>query len=232
MSTVLAPTPVVDSPDPVLYPSSDGMPMGETTLHVKAITDLYCVLQAHFATSPDVFVAANLLLYYEEGNPKARKTPDVMVVKGVDKRERRSFFTWVEKRVPAVVFEFISEATWEEDLVNKKDVYAQLGVSEYFLYDPYAEYLTEPLLGYQLKGQRYAELPHRATGLNCQELGLRLIADGPYLRVIDAKSGTLLAHAFEVYERQLAAEAEAARLRALLQQLQEQAHRDPGQPGA
>ena len=41
----------------------------------------------------------------------------------------------------------------------KRDVYAALGVSEYFLYDPRGEYLTPPLQGWRLRDGEYRELP-------------------------------------------------------------------------
>ena len=202
MRTASALHPTADLIDTALYPSSDGVPIGETTAHVKAITDLYTVLQAHFATAPDVFIAANLILYYHEGNPSARKSPDVMVVKGLDKLERRSFFTWIEKRIPCTVFEFMSEKTWEEYLIHKKLVYAGLGVTEYFLYDPQAEYLPEQLMGFKLRGGEYIQLKPKHGGLTSTELGLRLVADGLYVRLIDTRTHKPLWHGYEVYEQQ------------------------------
>jgi Uma2 family endonuclease len=222
MRSVSTLIPAADAIDPAVYPSSDGEPMGETTAHVKAITDLYTVLQAHFAAAPDVFIAANLILYYHEGNPNARKSPDVMVVKGLDKQDRRSFFTWIEKRVPCTIFEFMSEKTWEEDLIRKKLVYAGLGVKEYFLYDPYGEYLPDQLMGFKLKAGQYAQMKLKNGGLTSTELRLRLAADGYYIRLTDTRTQQPLPHGFELYarhqealERAAAAEAELARLRAL-----------------
>jgi Uma2 family endonuclease len=223
MTTAIRLLPPADQIDTALYPSSDGEPMGESTAHVKATTDLYVVLQAHFAAAADVFVAANLFLYYEEGKPTARKAPDVMVVKGLDKQDRRSFFTWIEKRIPCTIFEFTSEKTWEEDLIHKKQVYASLGVKEYFLFDPYGEYLPDQLMGYKLKGCEYVQMKLKSGGLTSSELGVRLVADGRYIRLIDSRTREPLLHGYELYqqqqqalERAAAPEAEAARLRALL----------------
>src|SRR5690348_1039368 len=88
-----------------LYPDSDGEPMGETEIHVIAIFDLYHALRRHFRRLQDVHVAADMFLYYEQGNPRACKAPDVMVSKGVrGKHPRRSFRVWEENAVPAVAF--------------------------------------------------------------------------------------------------------------------------------
>lgn len=76
--------PVVD------YPSSDGEPMAETDLHRDEMVALIEALKRRYADRPDAYVAGNLLVYYEEGNPSARFTPDVMVVLGAAKRQRRT----------------------------------------------------------------------------------------------------------------------------------------------
>ena len=63
---------------------------------------------------------------------------------------------------------------------RKRDVYATLGVTEYFLYDPRAEYLTPALQGYRLQGGRYRPLPtmtvlpDRGTTMRSEVLGLEL----------------------------------------------------------
>jgi Uma2 family endonuclease len=110
--------------DGVHYPSSDGKPMAETGIHVNALIDLYGAVQDLFKDSPDVFIAANMFWYWEEGNPEARCDPDLMIVPGVGRHERRAFRSWQEKgAVPAVVFEMASQKTWREDLEERYDVY-------------------------------------------------------------------------------------------------------------
>ena len=43
----------------------------------------------------------NIYLYYEQGHTDKRRSPDVMVIKGVDASwERDSFLIWEEKAVP------------------------------------------------------------------------------------------------------------------------------------
>src|SRR5262249_15680403 len=76
-------------PDP-MYPDSDGRPMGDTDFHSAALAWLREALQDVFEAVLDVYVATNLILYYERGNPKARRDPDVLVAKSVGKHKRRS----------------------------------------------------------------------------------------------------------------------------------------------
>jgi Uma2 family endonuclease len=175
-----------------LYPCSDGQPMGEATFHVQAVILLLQALQDFFRDSADVFVAANLLWYWEEGNANARKAPDVLVVRGVGKEERRSFVSWQEiNTVPTVVFEVASLSTWREDLYEKPKLYARLGVREYFLFDPEAQYLRPALQGFRRNQQGiYAALePDAKDRLESEELGLHLRAEGALLRLMDPYSG-------------------------------------------
>jgi Uma2 family endonuclease len=166
----------------VVYPVRDGKPLGETGVHVVVLGDLIFTLRNYFRHQPDVYVIGNIFLYYEEGNPEARKSPDLMVVKGVEPGEERlSFKTWEERAVPCVVIEITSEETADEDLGPKRQLYEKLGVREYFLFDPLQEYLERPLMGYRLIGEKYEPLSPDNPGLLSAELGLRLVAEGSTL---------------------------------------------------
>lgn len=66
----------------VEYPSTDGKPVAESDFQRDSLLYAVDVLQQHFRARPDVYVSGNLLLYYEEGNPKAVVAPDVFVVMG------------------------------------------------------------------------------------------------------------------------------------------------------
>src|SRR5688572_18450347 len=82
----------------------------------------------------------------EEGNPKAVKVPDVMVILGVPNHERWVFQTWVEGTVPNVIVEEVSSRkTRRNDLREKRELYAWLGVAEYFLFDTLGDCLPQPL---------------------------------------------------------------------------------------
>jgi Uma2 family endonuclease len=175
-----------------IYPSGDGEPMAETGIHVVAIMTLHQALLD--ALEESWFVASDMFWYYEEGNPKARLAPDVMVVPHAGRDDRRSFFSWIERRIPAVVFELASEGTWKDDLGEKKERYQALGVPEYFLFDPTEEYLDTPLIGFRLADGRYQPITAEDEDgtLHSRETGLFLRAEGTMLRLIDAASGELV----------------------------------------
>ena len=177
-------------PTVVHYPSGDGKPMAETWLHVRAIMWLHQALEDHFYGRPDMFIASDIFWYWQEGNPAACISPDVMVVQGAhprDPRERCNYFSWEEGGlVPAVVFEVVSQNTWREDLDEKFDRYEQLGVREFFLFDPEGMYLKPQLLGHRLSGKAYRRL---RTGDLQSELGFGLRAEGSVLRLFDERTG-------------------------------------------
>jgi Uma2 family endonuclease len=172
------------------YPESDGKPMAETDTHRQAMLDTIATLADFFRARPDVYVAGNLLLYYKQGEPSSVTAPDVFVVFGLDKRPRRTYKLWEEKQAPAVVIEFTSRSTALEDQGNKRVLYSWMGVQEYFLCDPLAEYLDPPLQGYRLVDGEYVRLLPDADGaLPSDALGLRLRREGGRLRLLDAATG-------------------------------------------
>jgi Uma2 family endonuclease len=207
------------------YPESDGRPMGETEIHAQVLEDLRFALVRRYADVPDVYVWGNLFLYYREGDPKACVCPDVFLIRGVGKRtdnRRRTYKVWEEDgRVPSLVIELTSESTRDED-VEKTKRYAQLGVEEYFLFDPLGEYLRPRLQGFQLEGGRYHQLPQRTDGaLESRTTGLILKPEGSRLRLQDKETGEVLRSAQEEAEARLAAEARLRLLEAELKRLRE-----------
>lgn len=200
------------------YPESDGEPMGETDLHVEEIVYLREALKRRFEETPDVYVASNLLLFYREGYPREFVVPDVMVVRGASKGFRRNYLLWKEGVPPALVIEVTSDKTWRKDLSTKMDLYARLGVQEYFLFDPYDEHLEAQVQGYRLAGRRYSAIrPERDGSLISTTTGVAFRIEGTRLRLADASTGVPLlrpaeeAAARRKAEMRAATEAEARR---------------------
>ena len=73
---------------PIEYPSADGQPMAENDAQRSAIMYGISALSRHFKNRRDVYVSGDLLIYYEEGNPRVSIAPDVFVVFGVENRQR------------------------------------------------------------------------------------------------------------------------------------------------
>jgi Uma2 family endonuclease len=206
------------------YPESDGRPMGETDLHRKEMIRQMQLLERFFA-GRRVYVSGDLLVYYEQGNPKKFVVPDVFVVKGLEPGDRRVYKLWVERRPPDAIIETTSRKTKKKDTDTKPALYARLGVKEYFLFDPTQDYLDPPLQGHRLAGERYVDIEADAQGMLVSvELGLRLQADQGKLMAYRLDTGERLLTADEALlaeakarraeaEARQAAEAEVAQLR-------------------
>ncbi len=167
-SSVLAPA-TVD------YPSSDGTPVAESDFQLTPLAYAREALRDYFRDRPDVYVAANLFIYYEKGNRDAAVAPDVFVVLGAPGHERQSYRLWQEPKGPDFVLEVTSRRTWREDQGRKRKQYRMLGVSEYWQYDPTGDNLQPRLQGLRLVGGRYRRITERRTGAGRQELHSRVL---------------------------------------------------------
>jgi Uma2 family endonuclease len=201
----------------VEYPSSDGKPVAESDFQLTVLAYAREALRTHFRARDNVYVAANLLIYYQEGNVKARVAPDVFVVVGAANHERMSYRLWNEPKVPDWVLEITSRSTRHEDQGRKRDLYRRLGVTEYWQYDPTGDYLRPPLQALRLVAGEYEELACEAHGdgtlaMTSAALGLELRATGRGLRFHDPATGRDL----PTYAERTAAQqqAEAGRQRA------------------
>jgi len=211
------------------YPESDGKPLGETPRHRQEIVDLIYALEQRHRETSDVCVEGNMFLYYERGNRGAVVCPDVFLVKGVDKKVRDTFKVWEEGgHIPSLVIEVTSASTRDEDLIDKKTTYANLGVEEYFLFDPLGEYLSPSLQGFRLLGNRYRPIQPETDGsLRMMTTGLKIRREAQRARLVDAATGEPLRRMEEVTESERrnakalrAAEEEIARLRRQLAESQ------------
>lgn len=196
------------------YPARDGKPMAETDVHIQLMSDLRFTLQDFFRNHPDVCVGTNLLLHYVEGDPRKRVAPDVFVVRGVGNHQRRIYKLWEEGRPPAAVIELSSRQTWRDDLQVKWRLYEQLGIREYFIFDPEYDYLDTPLVGYRLDVDgRYAALEVENNRVHSEALDLDLLDTGEALRLYDPRADQFLPIPTEEVDARRQAETEAARLR-------------------
>ena len=220
---------------PVDYPDSDGQPVAETDFQRGPLWYANDVLARRFRHREDVYVSANMFVYYEEGKPASVVAPDVFVVLGAPKYDRRSYRIWEEPKGPDFVLEITSRSTRRVDQGPKRRVYADLGVAEYWQFDPTADYLVPPLQGGRLAAGRYVPLPLRPTPGGAafgrsEVLGLDLGLVEGRLRFRDPTSGRDLLSSEELedlVEQEMkarrAAEARVAELDARL----EGTHRPP-----
>ena len=210
--------------DGVIYPSSDGEPMAENDYQFEAITYAASALKIWFRDVSTVYVAGDMLIYYKRGDNRVRVAPDVFVVAGArGSHPRQSWIVWAENAVPRFVLEVASKSTWTHDAGEKRDIYKDMGVLEYWRFDPEnGKYFREVLIGERLVNGEYVRMEVRrgADGTlrgRSDFLGLDLCVrpDGQ-IRLYDPAAGEwLLSHGEAVSERDDAARRaqEAARER-------------------
>ena len=120
------------------YPYEDDEPMPATAFHSMQINIFYDQLFRYFRVNDYVHIGSDNFIYYVEGDLTKVVAPDIFVVLGVRKYPlRRSFYTWSEGAVPVAVFEFLSDATADQDRHEKVQVYLkEMGVQEFFIHQP------------------------------------------------------------------------------------------------
>ena len=200
--------------DGVIYPSGDGEPMAENDHQFEAITYAASALKIWFRDASTVYVAGDMLIYYKRGDNRVRVAPDVFVVPGAKgSHPRQSWRVWAEGAVPQFVLEVASESTWERDAGEKRRIYAEMGVWEYWRFDPEnGKHFREVLIGERLVDGEYVRMEVRrgADGTlrgRSDFLGLDLCVrpDGQ-IRLYDPAAGEwLLSHGEAVSEREEAA---------------------------
>ena len=210
------------------YPSGDGTPVAETFLHLYALLVTLEVLR-QYLDGQRATVLANQFLYYAYGLPKLRVAPDVMVIFDVEPGGRDSYKVWEEGQVPAVIFEMTSKGTQKQDQDFKKTLYEQMGVQEYWLFDPKGEWVEGQLQGYRLQGEAYQPITD-----GCSEpLKLRMTVEGSLLGFYRMDTGERLLLPGELAEALKAealarqqAERQAEQARQQAQQARQQAEQE------
>ena len=212
----------------IYYPESDGKPMAETERHRDGMIGSIQTLSLHYIDAPDVCVSGNLMMYHEEGNPQKSISPDVFVAFGVSKKQRRIYQIWNEGKPPDFVLEYSSSNTYRRDLNEKKDLYAEIGITEYFLYDAERRLLPEPIMGYRLVDGKYVPISPDADGsvysetlnlelrLRGEELGFYDITNEQWLET-PAEAATIRAEQEATARQQAEAKAEQAEAKAELE---------------
>ncbi|MDE0422718.1 MAG: Uma2 family endonuclease [Gammaproteobacteria bacterium] len=150
--------------------------------HYRSRGRLVCVLADHL-----------LLIDREVGT--AVVVPDVMVAFDVEPGERLSYKAWQEPKAPDLVLEVLSGDTWRVDVFKKPALYADLGVREYWIFDPGGERRGGPRLeGWRLRAQgNHEPLASKGDGgWHSELLGLDLVPEGKSVWLRDPETGRLL----------------------------------------
>ncbi|MDE0427396.1 Uma2 family endonuclease [Candidatus Poribacteria bacterium] len=179
--------------DSQLYPDTDGKPMAVSDEHRRVLTQILRTLEHFFTHRPEVYVSGDLLMYYVQGDPRKSVAPDVLVSFGIGQKARRTYLVWQEGKPPDFVMELASESTYQNDLGGKMQLYAHLGIADYFLCDIEGLYLPTPLMGFTLVDGVYQPIAAATDGsLHSAVLGLDFHLRLSDLRLYDPEKGDWL----------------------------------------
>ena len=214
----------------IVYPETDGMPLPDGEYQAPLYRRIVRDLEVHFSNVPGSRVNGDTFIYYVEGDPRRSVSPDCYVVFGLTEAALRSlsleennvYLLWEVGKPPDFILEIGSESTANADLVRKRELYAELGVGEYWRFDATGgEFYGEPLVGERLVNGEYSriEMLRESDGRiwsHSEALKLDLWwADGE-LRFWDPVAGRWLLSQEEERDGRLVAEtrAETAEVRA------------------
>ena len=83
--------PTSPTPETEYLPESDGKPMAETDVHRTQMIELLECLAEYYRADPRVYVTGNIFLYFRNHEGERQSiSPDIFVVRGVEKKLRRS----------------------------------------------------------------------------------------------------------------------------------------------
>ena len=240
--------PIIDEPidyASLEYDPFEPDPMPDAMLQEPILRGFLAVLSSRAqARNPGqpLFDSSNTIVCYEPSNLNVRVSPDYYFAVGIDPEtvtHRGIYRTWVQGKPPDFVLEVASPSTARNDETTKRDIYAGMGVPEYWRYDPTGlvaphrrPLYTVPLIGEILVDGEYQSLPITPGPEGCimgysPALGVSLAVKDKRLMVYDHQLEDFVAE-FEEQERakmqsQAEARAEQERRMAAENELGEQA---------
>ena len=147
----------------IFYPETDGMPLPDGFYQHKHFLEIISTLKFFLSSlRDDVVVAGDIFIYYVEGNPQVRIAPDCFVVFDVTSESferNNTYLMWDVGKPPDFVLEIGSPSTAKNDLGDKRELYASLGIAEYWRFDPSGgDHYREPLVGETLVNGEYRRM--------------------------------------------------------------------------
>ena len=173
----------------------------EQRLEIYEVLGLLTARFTDFDRRPDVFLDTDTNICYDPSNLNVRVAPDVYLAFGVDAeaiRPRRLYLPWEVGKVPDWALEIASESTRRVDLVRKPPIYAQIGIPEFWRFDPTGgRYYLFQLNGLKLVDGEYhpIELTNEPDGIlkgYSEILQLSLAWDDGWPRFYDPAAGAYL----------------------------------------
>ena len=205
----------------IVYPYTDGMPLPDGRFQEPLYHRAVGTLRTFFKDTPNCEVNGNTFIYYVEGNPRLNFAPDCHAAFGLSEEAMESlernntYLMWEVGKPPDFVLEIASPSTARTDLYDKRDLYARVGVPEYWRYDSLdGRFYGEPLVGERLVGGEYERMEMRqdadgSVWAHSDALNLDLWCIDGELRFWDPVGERWLLSQEEEHDGRLAAEARA-----------------------
>ena len=149
----------------IVYPETDGMPLPDGEYQAPLYIGIVGTLRGYFKDVPGARVNGDTFIYLVEGDARRSVSPDCYAAlnlpdESIESIERNNvYLLWEVGKAPDFVLEIGSESTARNDLGNKRDIYAEIGVTEYWRYDASGrEFYGEPLVGERLVDGEYRRI--------------------------------------------------------------------------
>ena len=222
--------PAADEPidyDSLEYDPFELQPLPDAMLQEPILRGLLAVLSSRArAANPaqHLFDSSNTNVCYDPGNLNVRVLPDYYFAVGIDPEivyHRGIYRTWVQGKPPDFVLEVASPSTARNDETTKRDIYARMGVPEYWRYDP-TEFVAphrRPLYAVALVGELLVDGEYRPVEISngpegciwgfSPALGVSLAVKDKRLMVYDHDLQEFVAEFDEQERAKMEAQAEA-----------------------
>ena len=144
----------------------DPEPVEDDMLQARPINRVAGLLYDYYDDRPDVFVSDGGFVMYNEENGNKRVAPDCYIAFNVDVariEEMANFWVWRVGKAPDFAMEMASPSTAANDMGHKRDLYARIGIAEYWRLDPTGgDLYGQPITGERLVDGFYEPYEVRA----------------------------------------------------------------------
>ena len=212
-----------ESATTIVYPETDGMPLPDGEYQAPIYITIVGTLRTFFSDVPGARVNGDTFIYYVEGDPRRVFSPDCYVafdlseaaLESLSMERNNTYLLWEVGKPPDFILEIGSPSTGTVDTGRKRDLYAEIGVGEYWRFDPSGgDFYGEPLVGERLVDGEYErfELRHQEDGSvrsHSEALNLELQWIDGELRFWDPVKGERLLNQQEEHDERVRAQARA-----------------------
>ena len=149
---------------------------------------LYITIAVHSLMGDDaqsVFIESNIPIRNNPNNFRDGAAPDLCRSRNVNAPaiyNQTGYNLWEVGKPPEFVLEVASESTYENDLYEKPGIYADMGIDEYWMFDPTGgDLYGQALMGFKLVDGEYEAIEmtpneHGLVSGYSEELGVNLCA--------------------------------------------------------